>query len=257
MSAPSTTRCPASAGSPLDQVEAAFRLLTTGPDPLAIDGAAAGHGLPARPVPLAELARLLRSPSMSAARDPAWRQVIANARSGKPEWTVAAAGLALPGLRKLAGSLARGWHGDPADLDAELLTALLEALRALDPDRPRIALRLWRAARSAGIRLRHADAACGGRHVPAEESSAPPPPAGHPDFVLADAVRQEVITAGEAALIGATRLEDVTLTAAAGQLGICYETAKVRRWRAETRLAAAIRAGQLSAMPPSAPGSAA
>lgn len=249
-----TTRCQgwrsAASDSPLDQAEAAFRLLVTGPDPLTIDGAVIGCGLPRRRIPLDELGCMLRHPSASAARDPAWRQIIQHARTGRPEWAIAAVALALPGLRRLAGHLARGYDGDPADLDAELLTAFLEALQSIDPDKPRIALRLWRAARRAGIRLRHADAPYGSRHAPAEDSAAPPPPAGHPDFVLADAVRQGVITTAEADLIGTTRLEGVRLTEAAHRLGISYEAARLRRWRAETRLVEAIREDRLSGMPP-------
>jgi hypothetical protein len=245
-----TTRCPgprsAAADSPLDHVEAAFRLLVTGPGPLTVHGARIGHGLPRRPIPVDELRCILRHPSSSAARDPAWREVIRLTRTGQPEWTIAAVALALPGLRRLAGQLARGYDGDPADLDAEMLTAFLDALKCIDPDRSRIALRLWRAARSAGIKLRHADALHAGRHTPAEESSLPPRPYGHPDFVLADAVRQDVITAAEAELIGATRLEGLALADAADNLEISYNAAKNRRWRAETRLVEAIRAGHVS-----------
>jgi hypothetical protein len=112
--------------------------------------------------------------------------------------------------------------------------------------RPRIALRLWRAARRAGLQHRHADAPYGARHTPAEESSVPPRPCGHPDFVLADAVRRGVITSEEADLIGRTRLEDVTLLAIARELGILYNAAKNRRWRAEARLVQAIRDEQVT-----------
>lgn len=232
--------------SPLDHVEAAFRLLVTGPRPLAVHGSRIGHGLPQRPILLDELRYMLRHPSASAARDPAWREVVRRAQAGKPEWTIAAVALALPGLRRLAGQLTRGYDGDPADLDAEILTAFVEALKTIDPDRPRIALRLWRAARRAGIKLRHADAPYGGRHVLVEDSAVPPRPFGHPDFVLADAVRQQVITAAEAGLIGVTRLENLPLLEAARQLGISYQAAKLRRWRAEARLVNAIQNSQLN-----------
>jgi hypothetical protein len=48
----------------LDVLDASFRLLVTGPSPLAIDGAALGHGLPARLIPLCELRALLLQPSI-------------------------------------------------------------------------------------------------------------------------------------------------------------------------------------------------
>jgi len=250
MSAASTTRClgarSAAADSPLDHVEAAFRLLVTGSTPLAVHGDRIGHGLPRRPIPVDELRCILRHPSSSAARDPAWREIIRLTRTGQPEWTIAAVALALPGLRRLAGQFSRGYDGDPADLDAEILTAFLETLKSIDPDRPRIALRLWRAARRAGLQLRHADAPYGARHTPAEESSVPPQPCGHPDFVLASAVRQGVITGEEADLIGRTRLEEVPLLEIARELGVSYNAAKNRRWRAEARLVQAIRDAQVT-----------
>jgi hypothetical protein len=130
-----------------------------------------------------------------------------------------------------------------------MLTAFLGALKDTDSDRPRIALRLWRAARSAGIKLRHADAPYGTRHTPAEESSIPPRPCGHPDFVLADAVRQGVIASEEADLIGRTRLERIPLLEIAHELGISYNAAKNRRWRAEARLVAAIKEGRVNGTP--------
>jgi hypothetical protein len=69
-------------------------------------------------------------------------------------------------------------------------------------------------------------------------SSAPPPPWGHPDFVLARAVAENAITADEAELIGSTRLEGVALATAAEERGVAYEAVKKTRQRAEHRLIA-------------------
>ena len=44
----------------LQQVRHRFELLTAGPDPLSVEGAALGYGLPARPIPVPELAAVLR-----------------------------------------------------------------------------------------------------------------------------------------------------------------------------------------------------
>jgi hypothetical protein len=41
--------------SPYDTLETAFGLLTSGPDPLSLDGRLVGHGLPPRLIPLDEL----------------------------------------------------------------------------------------------------------------------------------------------------------------------------------------------------------
>src|SRR5205085_2367195 len=56
------------------------------------------------------------------------------ARAGDPAWTVGLAGIAMPGLRRAAGSLAAAYRGDPADLQSEVLTGFLAAVRALDLD---------------------------------------------------------------------------------------------------------------------------
>jgi hypothetical protein len=79
----------------------------------------------------------------------------------------------MPGLRRATASLAAAYHGQAADLEGEVLTGFLAALRALDLDdldRVPLASRLcwaaWRAGRAAAC----ADAALIGRnrleHVP-------------------------------------------------------------------------------------------
>ncbi|WP_433559302.1 hypothetical protein ACQPWY_14155 [Pseudonocardia xinjiangensis] len=67
------------------------------------------------------------------------------------------------------------------------------------------------------------------------ESAPPPPPAGHPDLVLARAVTDKAITADEAALIGSTRLEHLRLADAAAH-GHTYHATNAARHRAERRL---------------------
>ncbi len=49
--------------SPFDTLETCFRLLSTGPACLALDGRRLGHGLPARRIPLGELRVLLQHPA--------------------------------------------------------------------------------------------------------------------------------------------------------------------------------------------------
>ena len=120
---------------PFDAADAAFRLLCAGPQPLALHASKAAAGLPDRPVPLDELRVLLLHPSTSArARNAVWAELIRRARDGDPAWTVGLAGIAMPGLRRAVGSLAAAYRGDPADLQAEVLTGFLAGVRALDPD---------------------------------------------------------------------------------------------------------------------------
>jgi DNA-directed RNA polymerase specialized sigma24 family protein len=68
---------------------------------------------------------------------------------------------------------------------------------------------------------------------------------GHPDLLLADAVRQRIIGALDAELIGATRLEDATIADLAAWLGMTAGAVYKRRRRAELKLAEAIIDGRV------------
>ena len=145
--------------SPLDSVDASFRALTTGPQPLALHPASLAGGLPDRLVPLDELRAVLLHPATGArARNQVWAELIRRARSGSPAWVIGLVGVAMPGLRRAAATLSASYRGDPADLQTEILTGFLAAMRALDPDdldRVPLASRLcwaaWRAARPSPI----------------------------------------------------------------------------------------------------------
>ena len=103
--------------SPLDAAQRAFDLLCCTPAPLAFDGRGFA-GLPPRLLPLDELKTILiadRTPRP--ARDAVWRELVVRARRDGPAGVVAAAGEAMPGLRRVAGRLAVGWRGDTADLE--------------------------------------------------------------------------------------------------------------------------------------------
>src|SRR5262245_43342146 len=128
--------------SPLNAAQRAFELLVCQPAPLAFD-ARPFAGLPDEIVSLDELRDLLLLPATRPpVRDAVWRELVTRARRDGPAWVVAAVGLAMPGLRRMAGLLAAGWRGDSADLDAELLTGFVERLRRVDLDEPRICGRL-------------------------------------------------------------------------------------------------------------------
>ncbi|MEU8007486.1 hypothetical protein AB0B66_40540 [Catellatospora sp. NPDC049111] len=223
----------------LNAVQRAFDLLCCPPQPLLLDGSAFA-GLPRRTIRLDELRRLLLDPAVVApVRDDVWRHLVCQARTGQPAWVVAAAAMALPGLRRAAAAISAG-ADDSADLDAELLTGFLHALRHAELSGRNVCARLIRAGERAAARLRDA----GSRHeaVSADGfgSTAPARPWDHPDLVLARAVTADVITAEDAVLIGATRLDRVSLANAAAHAGISVDTARQRRHRAEHRLAAAL-----------------
>jgi hypothetical protein len=251
-SAPDRATVPTPAGpwpaSPLAAVGQAFDALATPPTALTFDTTGV-PGLPRQPVGLHDLRGwLLDRSTCPEARDGAWRELVARSRRPPPDgsaWTVGAVGLALPGLTAAAGRLTRGWRGDTSDLDAELLAGFVARLRTLDVSESRVLGRLLDAAIRAGRRARAQADSLEVVRVERAWSRAPSHPWDHPDWVLARAVAAGVVDRTEAHLIGATRLEDNSLVDVAAQLGLDVELARDWRYRAEARLAEAIRAGEL------------
>src|SRR5437762_1911013 len=241
-SAVSPRRWPA---SPLAAAARAFDLLTCEPDPLAFDA----RGLPVLPqriLPLDELRDLLTADSTpKPVRDLVWRGLVARARRDGPTWVVAAAGIAMPGLRMKAGMLTRRWHGDTADLDAEMITGFVERLKTINLDHPRICGRLIDAGVRAVRKSRLAEEEASAVHVDTAWSRTPSGPWDHPDWVLTRAVAAAVIDPEEHLLIGETRLDDVPLPVVAKRLGIGPTLAASWRGKAERRLVAAIACGEL------------
>jgi hypothetical protein len=227
----------------LDIARDAFTWLVTGPDPVSLNGKLF-PGLPDRRIPLDEVRdRLLARRCPQATRDAVWAHIVLRARTEGATWTLAAVVVALPALTSAAATLSDRFAGDPADVHAEVLRGFLTALSIIDLRPPRIMLRLrWAAYRSGYDAL--AEALAGPTPIaPGFRSTPPHAPWGHPDLVLARAVADGVLTQTEAALIGATRLEEVSVAdwAARHQTGewAVYKTRK----RAELRLAAYLREG--------------
>lgn len=238
--------------APLDVLDAAFRLLAAGPEPLAVHASRLAAGLPDRPVRLDELRVLLLHPATStSARNAVWAELVRRARAGggDPAWTVALCGIALPGLRRAAATLAAGYRGEAADLQAEVLTGFLAELAALDLEHLEavpLASRLCWAARRAGEKAARASAGWNARRRDLDgHDNASAAAAGHPDFVLAAAVRNRILTPAQAELIGRSRLEGVPLRVIAAETGTSHSALCNRRKRAETTLAAAIADGLL------------
>jgi hypothetical protein len=247
----SRTRGPAA----LDAAQDAFEMLTAGPAPLAVHAARLAPGLPDRMVALDELRAILLHPATSTRqRNLVWAELVRRARTGGPEWMVGLAGVAMPGLRRAEASLALAWRCGREDLQAEILTGFLAAVAALDLDRLEVvplASRLcWAAFRAghaharaeAGHAARRRDLSCqpSGEQEPGDR---PALPWGHPDLVLAAAVRAGVLTPAQADLIGRSRLEGVRMAVIAAERSVSHPSLCNQRRRAETRLAAAIRNG--------------
>lgn len=232
----------------LDVAEANFAALTRGPSPLAVDGAALGHGLPARPIELVELRAILLHPATAyETRDHVWRELVTRVRRDGSPWVIGCVGIALPGLKAAVRDQLAYLEADPeagtARVAGDLLTAFFQALLRVDLDRPKIAQRLVsqsaktvvRAYR-ARVRTRPVDPYTMAALNPAAESTG-----GHPDLLLDSAVRQGVITAEEAEIIAVTRLERVRPAEVAERMGASYNALMKRRRRAELRLVEAMR----------------
>ncbi|MDG4764498.1 hypothetical protein O7632_10330 [Solwaraspora sp. WMMD406] len=229
----------------LNDIEYRFRLMGQGPSPLSVDGRALGLGLPRRPIALPELSAILMHPSCGyAARDAVWRLLVRRARTGDPAWRAGAVGVALPGLRFKAYLLAKLFTGD---VQAAIVEHFLRALGTVDVAKPGVVGNLLSAAFSkARAELREQEPASSWVPNHAPGAVLPPAPYGHPDLVLARAVNAGVITVQEAELIGATYLEEVSLTAYAERTGQARWNLYKRRTAAVTRLKAAIESGELS-----------
>lgn len=227
--------------SALDAADAAFRLLCTGPEPLALDCSRLGRGLPQRVAPLTELRDVLLDrdqPVTDAAREAVWRELVIAAQTEDPAWVLGAVGVAMPGLRVAAGKLATGYTGDIDDLDAEVLAGFTARLKAIDPDAGKLAARLVWAAQRAGAKLRASEWDYAARVVLRQAESFPPPDPdhGHEDLVLAEAVRDGALTEFEARLIGSTRVEGIHVAEAADALGLSYWQVYRAREKAESAL---------------------
>jgi hypothetical protein len=94
--------------------------------------------------------------------------------------------------------------------------------------------------------LRASEPAASGEAHFAPGSVLPPAPYGHPDLLLARAVRLGVLSVEDADLIGTTCLEDVPVAVYADRIGVSRWTVYKRRRAAEARLFEALGSGVLS-----------
>jgi hypothetical protein len=229
---------------PFDALEHTFGLLVAGPAPLAIDGRQV-RGLPPRPVPLDELRSRLLHPSVGyRTRDVALVVLLRNARREREQtghggaWTVGLCGVVLPALRRAAVPLAHAVPGKAADLEAEMLAGLVEAIRTVPASAERLAARLvWPAVR-AGHRFVRRERHWRTWEAPHASLAAPSRWPSHPDLLLQEAVRAGVLSAGAAELVGETRVGGVPLRVLARRWGVSYQGLRRRRIRAEPALIA-------------------
>ncbi|WP_160050814.1 hypothetical protein [Nocardiopsis sp. FR4] len=217
-------------------------LLTLGPDQPALPTGDLGE-VDAVQVGAAQVLELLRHAPAEVA-DALWHRLFARSRAGEATWTVIAAGAMLPRMVIACARYARVPAQHVPDVEAEMLTALVEQVRSLPPDVADVGARLWSAVANTASRY-------GYRHLRDAHRWVEYNPNAHttdqaisgrgPVTVLAEAVRAGVLSPVEADLVARTRLERGTLARVAQELGLAYITA--RRWRrmAEAKLVAALK----------------
>jgi DNA-directed RNA polymerase specialized sigma24 family protein len=224
---------------PLGALDRSFGLLVCDPAPLTLDGAVVGHGLPARPIPLGELRRLLLDPSIGFdGRDAALTWLVARAQVDGGAWMVGLAGVLLPGIGRRVYPLCRAHPRLAHDLEAEALAGLIQAVQGWRCGQDRVATRLvWAAARAAH-RLLAREVRVGEREVSVGLELEPPArAAGHGELLLEEAVATGVLSPADAELVAASRIQEVPLRELAAGWGVGYEALRKRRQRAEARLA--------------------
>jgi len=113
--------------SPLDSVETTFRLLATGPQPLALNGQTIGLRKDA--IGLWDLRSLLFHPATGVCvQRAALVELVGRARRCRGAWMIGLVGVLLPGLHEQVACLAEGRSGGTASSGAMVLINLLERL---------------------------------------------------------------------------------------------------------------------------------
>jgi hypothetical protein len=238
--------------SPLDAVDAAFAALTCEPAPLTLDLDKLGpdSGLPGGVMALPALRDwLLANPRAYPARDAVWRELIRRARLDGPAWVIAAVAMAMPALRRYAGRLASGYAGDPADIDAEILTGFLTALRDrvdLTRDAPyaTLCMAAWRAGHELRCQTGDAVPVDDVEHVTGPRT--PKLPYGHPDLLVQRAVRLGILDKVDQEPYIDLRLGRRAIEPIAARLGITVDALRMRAERIAVRIADALASGLLT-----------
>jgi hypothetical protein len=244
--------CPS---SPLSAAASAYAALTCEPDPLALDlgPIARAHpdaGLPTGVQPLPALSAWLQEHRDAfAARDAVWAQLVRRARTDGREWLIAAVGMAMPALIRYAADLSALYRGDRDDVDAEILTGFLSALRdRVDLSRPAphaaLCMTAWRAGHDLVLQAREYLPVEDVEHVTGPRT--PRVPYGHPDLLVQRATRIGVVDEVDEQPYIDVRLGHKPIEPIAARLGVTVDALRMRLGRIDTRLAAALAAGALS-----------
>lgn len=210
--------------SALDLAELQFTRLATGAHGLALDGGVLGHGLPECKIPLIDLRpMLLKRRCTSATKGTVWSALVRLAHDRPEPWAVAATGMMMPGMKKIGGRLGTHYPGDLRDLDSAIVEGFLHALDRADPAQPRLHTRLYGAAFRYGYTACVREGLVSGRQAPLKESigwHGASGRFGHPDLVLAGALRDGVVTRHQADLLVWVHLDHARRADLARRLGV-------------------------------------
>lgn len=248
-----TTLNPYSAVSPFDRVDATLLGLAAGPRPLTLPSVLLSESEPGAAWSVDRVrARMAHPSTPGAARGRVWAEVVRRRLAHGEPWGTVGVGLALPVLRRALARLPRPQELESCELEQEVLAAVAEQLTALTPDQEpeEIGLTLVRAGDRAAHRLVYA--AMRERRLrpqPLEEQTVPVAlPCGSQTqvfTVLERAMEAGVITAAEASLIAATRLDGQSPKECAHDAGISTRTLYRNRAAAEQRLRKTLLTGEL------------
>lgn len=222
--------------SHLDVIERRFLAMAAEPRPLVLDCAELGCGLPAEEMPLDQVRVLLLKRRTSwISKNAVWQELVRQSHTKPEPWTTVAAAMMMPGLKHIGGKLGPRYPGDRNDLDSEILEGFLQALDLAEVEAPKIHSQLYFAA------LRRGHEACNretrltkSRASLNESAAASRRPGGHPDLVLADAMRAGIVTPQEADLVSDVFLDHNDRKSAARQCG-------TSRYRVRSQLTTAAR----------------
>ncbi|WP_121009521.1 hypothetical protein [Saccharothrix australiensis] len=186
-----------------------------------LDCAALGCGLPAKALRPDELrALLLRRGTAWITKDAVWAELVERAQAIPDPWTTVAAGMMRPGLRHIVTALRGRFPVDHVDLESEVVAGFLQELDLAEARTPRIYAQLHGAARRRGHEVCRRELRSAGRSEPTGTVRRHRPAGGHPDIVLAEAMRSGVVTPQQADLVSHVLIDDNDRSTAARRLGM-------------------------------------
>ncbi|MBL1098928.1 hypothetical protein [Streptomyces coffeae] len=183
-------------------------------------------------------------------RSGTWCEVVRRAHTLGEPWSVVAAAMTIPVLRRMLARLSRPAHLERQEVEQEALTAVTVALAGVDAADPGLDRELFAAADRAVHRLVYAARRRGEReagepmaHLGRLHTTIGAEGEGMTDEhqVLACAVRARVVNLAEAQLIARTRLHGEPMGALASERGVSARQLYRHRSSAEQRLAAHLR----------------